>query len=96
MISSHKHEIICSKLLDYASLSTIRCKHCSCLAIGSKIITFGINNERTKWNNELFCCSHSEIQCLYNWWNCRLKGNTNRYRIKKIKKKIKKNDFIRY
>ena len=80
---------ICSKMLEHASLSKIRCKHCACLAIGCKIITYGINNDRTKWNHELYCCSHSEIQCLYNWWNRQIKGNTNRYRIKEIKKKLK-------
>lgn len=90
MITSNKHDNICSKMLEHASLSKIRCKHCACLAIGCKIITYGINNERTKWNHELYCCSHSEIQCLYNWWNRQIKGNTNRYRIKEIKKKIKR------
>ncbi len=87
---SHKQDLICSKLLEYASLSTIRCKHSACLAIGSKIIAFGINNERTKWNKELFCCSHSEIQCIYNWLNCRLKGSKNKNRIRKMKKKLRK------
>ena len=52
MITSHKHDAICSKLLNHASLSKIRCKHSACLAIGSKIISLGINNKRTKWNNE--------------------------------------------
>lgn len=87
---SNKHLIICSQLLEHASKSQIRCKHSACLAIGRKIITFGVNNKRTKWNHELFCCSHSEIQCIYNWLNCQLKGNTNRYRIKEIYKKMKK------
>jgi len=90
MITSHKHDAICSTLLNHASLSKIRCKHSACLAIGSKIISLGINNKRTKWNNEIFCCSHSEIQCIYNWINCRLKGSKNKSRIRKVKKKLKK------
>lgn len=46
---------------EQAKLSPCRYKHGSVISKGSKVISKGFNNHRTKYSNSLCACTHAEI-----------------------------------
>ena len=46
---------------EQAKLSPCRYKHGSVISKGSKVISKGFNNHRTKYSNSIYSCTHAEI-----------------------------------
>ena len=59
--------VIHKNLHSFGNVPKIINKHSCCIASGSKILVSSINTNRTKYKNKIYCCGHSEINCIHKW-----------------------------
>jgi len=52
-------------------------KHASAICCGKKIICTSINNNRTKFGKNIYCCGHSEANCVIQYLNRSFRGMKN-------------------
>jgi len=53
-------------------------QHASAICCGKKIICTSINNNRTKFGKNIYCCGHSEANCVIQYMNRSFRGKRNR------------------
>ena len=53
-------------------------QHASAICRGKKIICTSINNNRTKFGKNIYCCGHSEANCILQYLNSSFRGKKNR------------------
>ena len=87
---SLKQTKIIDKLLNLAATSKIINKHSCCIASGSKILVSSINTNRTKFKGNIYCCGHSEINCIHKW-NTSALGLRKRRKMNKLTMYIVRN-----
>jgi hypothetical protein len=44
-------------------------KHAAAICRGKKIVCESINNDRTKFGRNIYCCGHSEANCIMQYMN---------------------------
>jgi hypothetical protein len=54
-----------------------RQQHASAICCGKKIICTSINNNRTKFGKNIYCCGHSEASCVIQYLNRSFRGMKN-------------------
>jgi len=52
-------------------------QHASAICCGKKIICTSINNNRTKFGKNIYCCGHSEANCVIQYLNRSFRGMKN-------------------
>ena len=52
--------------------------HAAGIYCGNKLICSSINNNRTKFGKNIYCCGHSEANCIWKYNNVAFKGKKNR------------------
>lgn len=52
-------------------------QHASAICCGKKIICTSINNNRTKFGRNIYCCGHSEANCVIQYLNRSFRGMKN-------------------
>ena len=52
-------------------------QHASAISCGKKIICTSINNNRTKFGKNIYCCGHSEANCVIQYLNRSFRGMKN-------------------
>jgi len=53
-------------------------QHASAICCGKKIICTSINNDRTKFGKNIYCCGHSEANCVLQYLNRSFRGKRNK------------------
>lgn len=62
MTSSQRN--IINRLLVLAEKSKLNTRHAAGICQGGKLICASINNNRTKFGNNIYCCGHSEVNVI--------------------------------
>ena len=52
-------------------------QHAAAICRGKKIICTSINNNRTKFGKQIFCCGHSEANVILQYMNSAFRGRRN-------------------
>lgn len=52
-------------------------QHASAICCGKKIICTSINNNRSKFGKNIYCCGHSEANCVIQYLNRSFRGMKN-------------------
>ena len=65
---------IINRLLLLAENSTLNTRHAAGICQGNKILCSSINNDRTKFGNNVFCCGHSEVNVILKWLRSSFRG----------------------
>ena len=52
-------------------------QHASAICCGKKVICTSINNNRTKFGKHIYCCGHSEANCVIQYLNRSFRGRKN-------------------
>jgi hypothetical protein len=53
-------------------------QHASAICCGKKIICTSINNNRSKFGKNIYCCGHSEANCVIQYLNRSFRGMKNK------------------
>lgn len=62
---SLRETMILKRLLNLASTSQLNTKLASAICLGNKIIVESVNDSRTKFGKNIYCCGHSEANSIY-------------------------------
>ena len=55
---------IISKLLNLAAHSKLNTKYAAGICCGNKLLCSSVNDNRTKFGNNIYCCGHSEVNVI--------------------------------
>tara|TARA_Y100001970_G_scaffold84777_1_gene106943 strand:+ start:615 stop:863 length:249 start_codon:yes stop_codon:yes gene_type:complete len=65
---------IINRLLLLAENSELNTRHAAGIAQGGKLICSAINNNRTKFGKDVFCCGHSEVNVILKYLRSSFRG----------------------
>jgi len=86
MTTTKKDNYVINILKEKATESKLRMKHCACLTCGGKVMCINVNTSRTKFCSAILPCGHSELMCIYEWWNtCKKKVDKKKRKLSRMK-----------